>query len=46
MYQGSTVDDVTDAMVGGVDYDMIVDSTDHKLDLNDITGSNDARCLL
>lgn len=39
VYQGSTVDDVTDAMVGGVDYDLIVDSTDHKLDLNDITGA-------
>jgi len=35
VYQGSSVDDVTDAMVGGPDYDMIVDSTDHKLDLND-----------
>jgi hypothetical protein len=38
VYQASTVDDVTDAMVGGVDYDMIVDSTDHKLDLNDTSG--------
>jgi len=39
VYQGSTVDDVTAAMVGGVDYDMYVNSTDHMLDLNDITGA-------
>lgn len=36
IYQGSTVDEATDAMIG-VDYDLYVDSGEHYLDLNDTT---------
>lgn len=37
VYQGSTVDAVTPAMVG-VKYDLYVNSGDHMIDLNDTTG--------
>lgn len=37
IYQGSTIDNATDEMVG-TGFDLYVDTNDHMLDLNDETG--------